>query len=42
MAPDVHNTLLKIIQTEGGLSEERAMDYLKSMQRDKRYQRDVY
>jgi sulfite reductase (NADPH) flavoprotein alpha-component len=42
MAPDVHNTLLQIIQTEGGFSEERAMDYLKSMQRDKRYQRDVY
>ncbi|MCQ6279086.1 assimilatory sulfite reductase (NADPH) flavoprotein subunit [Bacillus sp. EB600] len=42
MAHDVHNTLLKIIETEGGMSPEAAADYLANMQQQKRYQRDVY
>lgn len=42
MAPDVHNALHEIIQAEGGLSQEQAAEYVKSLQRDKRYQRDVY
>ncbi|EIJ81764.1 sulfite reductase flavoprotein alpha-subunit [Bacillus methanolicus PB1] len=42
MAHDVHNTLLEIIEKEGGMSREKAEDYLAGMQQQKRYQRDVY
>ena len=42
MAKDVHNTLLTIIAEQGGLSEEQAQDYLKSLRSAKRYQKDVY
>ena len=42
MASDVHDALLNIIQKEGGLSAESAADYVSLMQRERRYQRDVY
>lgn len=42
MAHDVHNTLIAIIEKEGGLSREKAVEYLAEMQQQKRYQRDVY
>jgi len=42
MAHDVHAALLEIVQKEGGLSEEAAVEYLTRMQQEKRYQRDVY
>ncbi|MFC0272802.1 assimilatory sulfite reductase (NADPH) flavoprotein subunit [Metabacillus herbersteinensis] len=42
MAHDVHNTLLDIIEKEGGMSREKAEAYLADMQQQKRYQRDVY
>ncbi|MDQ6595728.1 assimilatory sulfite reductase (NADPH) flavoprotein subunit [Bacillus salipaludis] len=42
MAHDVHNTFIKIIAKEGGLSREKAEEYLAEMQQQKRYQRDVY
>lgn len=42
MAPDVHAELEHIVAREGGLSPQAAKDYLAGMQRDKRYQRDVY
>ncbi|MBL4623135.1 MAG: NADPH-dependent assimilatory sulfite reductase flavoprotein subunit, partial [Immundisolibacteraceae bacterium] len=42
MASDVHDALLSIIQKEGGLSAESAADYVSLMQRERRYQRDVY
>lgn len=42
MAHDVHNTLLEIIAKEGGMSREKAEDYLADLQQQKRYQRDVY
>lgn len=42
MAHDVHNTLLEIIQKEGGMSREKAESYLADMQQQKRYLRDVY
>lgn len=42
MAHDVHTTLLSIIEKEGGLSREKAEEYLAEMQQQKRYQRDVY
>lgn len=42
MAPDVHAALLEIVQQHGGRSEESAAEYVKQLQRDKRYQRDVY
>lgn len=42
MARDVHNTLLAILEREGAMSREKAEEYLSEMQRQKRYQRDVY
>ena len=42
MAHDVHAALLDILEQEGGLSKEAAAEYVAAMQREKRYQRDVY
>ncbi|HYG48350.1 MAG TPA: assimilatory sulfite reductase (NADPH) flavoprotein subunit [Allosphingosinicella sp.] len=42
MAPDVHETLTAIVAEEGGLERERAEDYVRDLQRGRRYQRDVY
>ncbi|MCM3093217.1 MULTISPECIES: assimilatory sulfite reductase (NADPH) flavoprotein subunit [unclassified Cytobacillus] len=42
MAHDVHNTLIDIIEKEGVMSREQAAEYLADMQKNKRYQRDVY
>jgi len=42
MARDVHQTLLTILEKEGGLTSEQASVYLDEMRKQKRYQRDVY
>ncbi|MGH8149997.1 MAG: assimilatory sulfite reductase (NADPH) flavoprotein subunit [Steroidobacteraceae bacterium] len=42
MAPDVHATLLRIIATHGGRSDDGAAEYLLQLQQERRYQRDVY
>ncbi|HEU0162084.1 MAG TPA: assimilatory sulfite reductase (NADPH) flavoprotein subunit [Rhizomicrobium sp.] len=42
MAPDVHAALLSVLQDEGHLGPEAAEEYLRTLQRDHRYQRDVY
>jgi sulfite reductase (NADPH) flavoprotein alpha-component len=42
MAKDVHNTLLDIIEKEGAMTREAAEEYLNDLQKQKRYQRDVY
>jgi sulfite reductase (NADPH) flavoprotein alpha-component len=42
MAPDVHEALLAIVAREGGMSREQAEEYIKRLQQEKRYQRDVY
>jgi sulfite reductase (NADPH) flavoprotein alpha-component len=42
MAPDVHETLIAIVSEEGGLGRERAEDYVRDLQRGRRYQKDVY
>jgi sulfite reductase (NADPH) flavoprotein alpha-component len=42
MARDVQNTLLQIFETEGGMSQEKALEYLKKLKKDKRFQTDVY
>jgi sulfite reductase (NADPH) flavoprotein alpha-component len=42
MAKDVHEMLIRIIEKEGELSRDAAEAYLKDMQKDGRYQRDVY
>ncbi|MNZ66455.1 Sulfite reductase [NADPH] flavoprotein alpha-component [compost metagenome] len=42
MAHDVHKMLGTILEQEGGLSPEKAAEYLTAMQQEKRYQRDVY
>jgi sulfite reductase (NADPH) flavoprotein alpha-component len=42
MAKDVHETLISIIEKEGAMSRDAAEAYLKDMQKQGRYQRDVY
>lgn len=42
MAPDVHQALLGIIEQHGNQSPEQAAEYLVQLQRERRYQRDVY
>jgi sulfite reductase (NADPH) flavoprotein alpha-component len=42
LATDVNKTLLEIIKTEGGVSEEQAEKYVKQLKREKRFQSDVY
>lgn len=42
MAHDVHEALLDIATEHGGMKADAAVDYVKKLQKDKRYQRDVY
>ena len=42
LAPDIHLALAAIVAEEGGLGAAAAEDYLQRLQRDRRYQRDVY
>ncbi|MDX2111713.1 MAG: sulfite reductase subunit alpha [Verrucomicrobiota bacterium] len=42
MAKDVDAALHDIIATQGGMSPEAAVDFVKQLKKDKRYQRDVY
>ena len=42
MAKDVDTALHHIISQQGGMTAEGAVDYVKQMKKDKRYQRDVY
>lgn len=42
MARDVQQTLLQIFENEGGMSEEKAQEYLKKLKKEKRFQTDVY
>ncbi|MCO6439496.1 MAG: assimilatory sulfite reductase (NADPH) flavoprotein subunit [Nitrococcus mobilis] len=42
MAHDVHQALLDIVREQGGLSKDQALDYVRRLQKEKRYQKDVY
>ena len=42
MASDVHDALIDLIGEHGDLDAEGAAGYLKQLQKEKRYQRDVY
>jgi sulfite reductase (NADPH) flavoprotein alpha-component len=42
MAPDVHEALLTIVEKEGRVSREKAVEYMRDLQQGRRYQRDVY
>jgi sulfite reductase (NADPH) flavoprotein alpha-component len=42
MAKDVNKTILEIIKTQGGVSIEKAGEYVKKLKREKRFQQDVY
>jgi sulfite reductase (NADPH) flavoprotein alpha-component len=42
MARDVDDALHHIIETQGGMSSEAAIEYVNRLKRDKRYVRDVY
>jgi sulfite reductase (NADPH) flavoprotein alpha-component len=42
MAKDVDVALHDVIATQGGMTPEQAVEYVKQMKKDKRYQRDVY
>jgi sulfite reductase (NADPH) flavoprotein alpha-component len=42
LAPDVHEALIGVVAAHGGRSREAAEDYVRALQSDHRYQRDVY
>lgn len=42
MSRDVHEALLRVIETEGGHSREAAEDYVRRLSSEHRYQKDVY
>lgn len=42
LAPDVHSALVSIVSEHGRIESESAEEYLRNLQRDHRYQRDVY
>ncbi|MCX8047905.1 MAG: sulfite reductase [NADPH] flavoprotein alpha-component, partial [Anoxybacillus gonensis] len=42
MARDVHETLIHIVAQEGNMTREQAEAYIAEMQKQKRYQRNVY
>lgn len=42
LAPDVHEALINIVAREAHTGREAAEDYIRSLQADHRYQRDVY
>ncbi len=42
MAVDVHKALINIVAAEGGRSQEQAEEYVKALEKARRYQRDVY
>ncbi|MDL4912697.1 MAG: sulfite reductase subunit alpha [Enterobacterales bacterium endosymbiont of Blomia tropicalis] len=42
MAKDVDNALYEVVRQYGGLSSERAADYIDQLKKEKRYLRDVY
>jgi sulfite reductase (NADPH) flavoprotein alpha-component len=42
MAKDVNKTLLEIIRVQGGISQEKAEEYIKKLKRERRFQTDVY
>lgn len=42
MAPDVHEALIDVVQEQGRIGRDSAEDYLRNLQQDRRYQRDVY
>jgi sulfite reductase (NADPH) flavoprotein alpha-component len=42
MAPDVHQALVDVIATHGDRTQEEAAAWLGQLQKEKRYQRDVY
>ncbi len=42
MAADVHETLVSIVEKQGGKSREAAEAYVEDLKKAKRYQRDVY
>jgi sulfite reductase (NADPH) flavoprotein alpha-component len=42
MAKDVHSTLIEIVQKQGGRSQDLAIEYVNALQKNNRYQTDVY
>lgn len=42
MAKDVHEALIEVVQEHGKLSKEKAEEFITTLRKEKRYQRDVY
>ncbi|GAB4363180.1 MAG: assimilatory sulfite reductase (NADPH) flavoprotein subunit [Methylohalobius crimeensis] len=42
MAPDVHAALIEVVRKERGCDREQAEEYVKTLQQQKRYLKDVY
>jgi sulfite reductase (NADPH) flavoprotein alpha-component len=42
MAKDVDAALKQVVARHGGMSDEKALDYVNRLAQEKRYMRDVY
>lgn len=42
LAPDVHEALIGVVAAHGGRARDDAEEYVRALERDHRYQRDVY
>lgn len=42
MAPDVHRALVEVVQKQGAYTHDQAEEYVKTLQQEKRYLKDVY
>lgn len=42
LAPDVEAALLQVVAKEGGFNDEKALEYVKSLKKQRRYLEDVY
>jgi sulfite reductase (NADPH) flavoprotein alpha-component len=42
LAPDIHAALIAVVEEHGSLDRDAANEYMRGLQRDHRYQRDVY
>lgn len=42
MAKDVYNTFIDVVQLAGGFTEEKAVEYVKNLRKQRRYHEDVY
>ena len=42
MAPDVDTAIRHVVRSEGAMSDDQVEEFMLTLQRERRYQRDVY